>query len=207
MRFWLLAPCLALVLYGCGSGVICFGGSDCGDDDDDEERTVTVAGNIDTVNPPNAVRDLVLFAYTGLTNPSSEPPFEPAPFTEFKFGESVIVAEDDTFEMSGVGRGNITIVVLLDDPDPDGSVDCTPTPGEATEWTCDDCTVLLDGGDLSDVSGGRRVTIEDMDVNFGTTPCPNGKPIIANCGCSTAHDIVISRDEPDDGGSSNNDGN
>lgn len=206
MRYRLLAPCVALLLYGCGNGTVCFGGSDCGNNNDDEERTVTVEGNIDTVNPPNAVRDLVVFAYTGLKNPSNEPPFEPAPFTDFKFGESAIVADDDTFKLTNVGRGDITIVFLLDDPDPDGSIDCTPTPDAPTEWTCDDCTVLLDDGDLSDVSGGRRVTIEDMDVNFGTSRCPNGEPIIANCGCSKAQDIVISRDSQN-GGSSNTDGN
>ena len=61
MRYWWLAACFALMLHGCGSGVICFGTKDCNDDDDDE-RTVTVDGNVDSVTPPNAVRSLVVFA-------------------------------------------------------------------------------------------------------------------------------------------------
>jgi len=201
MRTWLLAPCLALALYGCGDGVLCFGISDCGDDDDDE-RTVTVEGNLDTVRPPNAVRDIVMFAFTALDTTAGV-----EPFSDYKHAESVVVSEDDTFEMSRVARGDVTVVVLLDDPEPDGVIDCTSTTAnDVTTWTCEDCSVLRDGGDLSDVPGGRRVTIEDMDVDFDPASCP-GEPLVAGCGCSTADDIRIGRVDSGGGGSSNDGGN
>jgi hypothetical protein len=180
------------LLCGCGSGAVCFGGSDCGDDDDDDERTVSVQGNVDSVSPPNAVRDLVMFVYTGLDDADLA---DGAPFADFKSGDAVVVDEDDKFALSRIARGHLTVIVLLDDPEPDGSIDAG-----------DDCSVLRDGGDLSDVAGGRLVTIEDMDIDFDIASCPDPAPA-AGCGCSTAEDIVISRDEPDDGGSSNDDGN
>jgi hypothetical protein len=191
MRSLSLAACLALALYGCGSGVVCFGGSDCGDDDDDE-RTVTIEGNLDTVRPPNAVRDLVVFVYTGIgaADLADGPPFD-----DFVDADSAVVGDDDTFDMEKIRRGNLTVIVLRDDPEPDGSID-----------TGDDCSVLRDGGDLSDVAGGRRVTIEDMDVDFDPVSCPSPAPA-AGCGCSTADDIVIGRDDSSGGGSSNDDAN
>jgi hypothetical protein len=204
MRYSLLAPWLVLVLYGCGSGVVCFGGSDCGGNNDNDERTVTVAGNLDSVRPPNSVRDVVVFVYTNL-DPADLA--DGPPFTEFKFAESAVVADDDTFEITRVGRGKLTVILLLDDPDPDGSIDSCDDLIQCAECdagTCDEYSVLRDGGDLSDVPGGRRVTIDNMDVDFDGS-CPDPAPA-AGCGCTTADDIVISRDN-NGGGSSNSDGN
>jgi len=181
MRSRLIGACLALTLYGCGDGVICFGGNDC-DNDKDEDRTVTVEGNVNSVRPPNAVRDLVAFAYTGLQ--------DAPPFTNYKHGESKIVS-DDKFSIPRVARGNITVVVLLDDPQPDGSIDCTTD--DAGNITCDDCSVLRDRGKLSDVPGGRKVTIEDMDIDFDIASCPDPPPV-AGCGCSTAYKITVGRE-------------
>jgi hypothetical protein len=195
MRYGLLMPCLALLFYGCGDGAICFGGTDCGGDDSD--RTVTVEGNINSVRPPNAVRDLVVFAYTRLENAP--------PFTTYKHGESKVVSDDDTFTVSRVARGNITVVLLLDDPQPDGSIDCV-TDDNGNIISCDDCSVLRDRGKLSDVPGGRRVTIEDMDVDFDVGSCPTPPPI-AGCGCSTAYRIAVSRDSSGTGGTGNADSN
>lgn len=190
MRAWWLAVGLSLMLHGCGSGVICFGSDDC-DDDDDDERTVTIEGNLDTVRPPNAVRDLVVFVYTGMdaADLADGPPFD-----GFVDADSVVVDDEDTFSMTRIRRGRLTVVVLRDDPEPDGSIDAG-----------DDCSVLRDGGDLSDVAGGRRVTIEDMDVDFDPASCPDPAPA-AGCGCSRADDIVISRDDSS-GGTSNEDAN
>jgi hypothetical protein len=185
-----LAACVALLLYGCGDGVICFGGADC--NGDDKERTVTIEGNVNSVRPPNSVRSLVVFAYTGLQ--------DAPPFTEYKHGESKVVS-DDTFTISRVARGTITIVVLLDDPQPDGSIDCE-TDLDGNVLSCDGCSVLRDRGKLSDVPGGSRVTIEDMDVDFDQASCPTPPPI-AGCGCSTAYKIAVSRDTSETDGSSN----
>jgi hypothetical protein len=194
VRLWILVPFIALLLHGCGDGKICFGTSDC--DNNDKERSVTVEGNINSVRPPNSVRDLVVFAYTGLQNA--------APFNDYKHGESAVVS-DNSFTVSRVARGNVTIVVLLDDPQPDGSIDCD-VDSNGNVISCDACSVLRDRGKLSDVPGGRRVTIEDMDVDFDLGSCPTPPPIVG-CGCSTAYRITVSPDSPGTDGSSNSDGN
>ena len=202
MRPWLFLP-FVLALCGCGSGVICFSGRDC--NDDNKDRTVTVDGNLDSVSPPNAVRDIVAFVYTNL-NP--EDLADGPPFTDFDYGESVVVSADDKFELTRVGQGKLTVIMLLDDPDPDGSIDSCDDSIQCAECdagTCDECSVLRDGGDLSDVPGGRLVTIENMDVNFDVASCPDPPPAVG-CGCARADNITISRTTTD-GGSSNNDGN
>jgi hypothetical protein len=184
--------------------VVCFSGSDCNDNNNDDERTVTVEGNLNSVRPPNAVRDVVSFVYTNL---DPDDLADGPPFTDFKFAESAVVADDDTFEITRVGRGKLTVILLLDDPDPDGNIDSCDDALQCSECptgTCDEYSVLRDGGDLSDVPGGRRVTLDDMEVDFDAS-CPDPPPAVG-CGCTTADDIVISRDD-NGGGSSNNDGN
>jgi len=183
MKSRLIGACLALALYGCGDGVICFGSNGC-DNDKDKDRTVTVEGNVNSVRPPNAVRNLVVFAYTGLQ--------DAPPFNNYKHGESQVVS-NDSFSIPKVSRGNITVVVLLDDPQPDGSIDCTSD--DDGNITCDDCSVLRDRGKLSDVPGGSRVTIEDMDVDFDLASCPDPEAApVPGCGCSTAYKITVGRE-------------
>ena len=159
---------------GCGSGSVCFGG-DCDNDDDDDERTVSVSGNIDTVAPPNAVRDVVVFVYTELVSADLA---DGPPFNDFKEADAVVV-EDDEFSLERISRGDLTVILLLDAPEPDGTIDAG-----------DECAVLLAGDDLDDVSGGRLVEIEDVDVDFRESSCSGDQPA-AGCGCARADDIVI----------------
>lgn len=163
-------------LAACGSGSVCFGGNCGNNNNNDDEETVTVEGNVDSVVPPNAVRDVVVFAYTGL---DSQDLADGAPFDDYKDADSVVVTDEDTFSVDRVTRGSITVIVLLDAPDPDGVID----PG-------DECSVLLDGGDLNDVNGGRRVDIRDIDIDFRESACPSVPPA-AGCGCARADDILV----------------
>jgi hypothetical protein len=163
----------AYLASGCGSGSVCFGG-DC-DNDDDDDRTVSVAGNIDTVAPPNAVRDVVVFVYTELVSADLA---DGPPFDDFKDADAVVV-EDDEFSLERISRGDLSVILLLDAPEPDGTIDAG-----------DECAVLLAGGDLDDVSGGRLVEIEDIDVDFRESSCSSDQPAIG-CGCARADDIVI----------------
>ena len=168
----------AWTLAGCGDGKICFGGNCGNDNNDDDEDTVTVQGNVDSVAPPNAVRDLVSFVYSGL---DPQDLADGPPFDNFRAADSDLVAEDgDTFSMDRVRRGDLTVIFLLDASEPDGVID----PG-------DECSVLLDGGDLNDVGGGRRVDIQDIDIDFRESSCPGGVPIATGCGCARADDIRV----------------
>ena len=168
----LISGCLA---SSCGSGSVCFGGDCDNDDDDDDERTVSVAGNIDSVAPPNAVRDVVVFVYTELVSADLA---DGPPFDDFKDADAVVV-KDDEFSLERISRGDLTVILLLDAPEPDGTIDAG-----------DDCSVLLAGDDLDDVSGGRLVEIEDVDVDFRESSCFSDQPAIG-CGCARADDIVI----------------
>jgi len=174
----LLSACLA---SSCGSGSVCFGGGCDKGDDDDEERTVSVAGNVDAVAPPNAVRDVVIFVYTELGSADLE---DGPPFDDFKDADAVIV-ENDEFSLERISRGDLTVILLLDAPEPDGTIDAG-----------DECSVLLAGGDLDDVSGGREVGIEDLDVDFRESSCTSKQPA-AGCGCARADDIVIKLPSPE----------
>ena len=166
---------IASLLAGCGSGVVCFGG-DCDGDDDDDEKTVEVSGNVESVAPPNAVRDVVVFVYTSL---ASDDLADGPPFDDFKDADAVVVSDDDTFSVDRISRGNLTIIVLLDAPEPDGTIDAG-----------DECSVLRAGGDLNDVRGGYSVEIEDLDIDFGESSCSDNQPA-AGCGCARADDIVV----------------
>jgi len=172
-----LALLCASTLAGCGEGSVCFGGN-CGNtNNDNNEETVTVEGNVDSVAPPNAVRDLVAFVYTRLDSTDLA---DGAPFDSYKAADTDVVSEDDdTFSMDRVTRGKLTVIFLLDASDPDGTID----PG-------DECSVLLDGGDLNDVGGGRRVDIQNIDIDFRESSCPNPPPA-AGCGCARADDIRV----------------
>jgi hypothetical protein len=176
----LLSACLA---SSCGSGSVCFGGDCDNDDDDDEERTVSVMGNIDAVAPPNAVRDVVLFVYTelGSIDLADGPPFD-----DFADADAIVV-DNDEFSLERISRGDLTVILLLDAPEPDGTID-----------EGDECSVLLAGGDLDDVSGGRQVEIEDIDVDFRESSCTSDQPAMG-CGCARADDIVIRLPSPESG--------
>jgi hypothetical protein len=167
----------------CGSGTVCFGGDCDNDDDDDEERTVSVMGNIDSVAPPNAVRDVVLFVYTEL---GSADLADGPPFDDFKDADAIVV-QNDEFSLERISRGDLTVVLLLDAPEPDGTIDVG-----------DECSVLLAGGDLDDVSGGRQVEIEDLDVDFRESSCTGDQPAMT-CGCARADEIVIRLPSPESG--------
>ena len=178
------------LLSGCGSGSVCFGGDCDDDDDDDDDKTVLVDGNVDTVAPPNAVRDVVVFVYTGL-DPSDLA--DGPPFDSFRDADAVVLDDDDAFSLDRIARGNLTLVVLLDDPEPDGTVDAG-----------DECSVLRAGGDLDDIEGGRRVEIEDLDVDFRESSCGGNQPA-TGCGCADADDITVTLAPPDDGETNDDD--
>jgi len=178
----LLTLLFASTLAGCGEGSVCFGGNCGNDSNNDDEETVTVEGNVDSVAPPNAVRDLVVFVYSALDADDRD---NGPPFNDYKAADSDLVAvDDDTFSMDRVRRGDLTVMFLQDASEPDGTID----PG-------DECSVLLDGGDLNDVGGGRRVDVQDIDIDFRVSSCP-GTPPAATCGCTRADDILVILEPP-----------
>jgi hypothetical protein len=178
----LVATMLALSIAGCGSGTACFGG-DCRADDD-KEKTVVVEGNVLSVLPPNPVRDVGVYVYTGLdaADRGDGPPFD-----VYSDAEAMLVGGDGSFEIQRVSRGRLTVILARDtETQPNGVID----PG-------DECSVLLDSGRLSDVPGGRRVTLEDLRVNFAPSSCPN-QPPAADCGCTRADRIRITTERSGD---------
>lgn len=169
-----LLVALAVAVAGCGDGSVCFGG-DCGAGDD-TERTVTVNGTTRSIRPPNAIRDVMVFVYTGLD--SSDRQDGPA-FDTYKDAEVALV-EADAFDVSRVSRGGLTVIFARDtESEPNGVID----PG-------DECSVLLDGGKLSNVAGGRTVKIEDADVDFAESSCSSPPPAVG-CGCTRARNITV----------------
>jgi hypothetical protein len=183
MKNWTSLTMIALFAFvaGCGDGSICFGG-DCTGKDDDDENTVSMSGNVDSTLPPNASRSTYVFVYTALdTADLADGP----PFDVYKNANAVTVDSDDAFELSRLRRGRLTVIFSRDsEPEPNGTID----PG-------DECSVLLDGGDLSDVRGGQSVTLVDIDVEFSTTSCPTPPPA-ATCGCARADEIRVRTTPP-----------
>lgn len=189
MTSWKYLICAIPLTFvvGCGEGTVCFGG-DCRGNDDDDEKTVSLSGNVVSTLPPNASRETAVFVYTALDQADRA---DGPPFDVYKDAAAVIVDSEGTFDLDRLSRGKLTVIFSRDsEPEPNGTID----PG-------DECSVLLDGGDLSDVRGGQTVTIEDVDIEFSTGSCPSPPPA-ADCGCARADDIRVRTTRPDesDGG-------
>ncbi|RMD81422.1 MAG: hypothetical protein D6815_11845 [Candidatus Dadabacteria bacterium] len=138
----ILALCLAVLAAACGEGTLVFGVGP-------KEDSISVTGTINNVTPPNATRDIVVFVFTNLRDPGT--------FRSFTDAESVVVASgSNQFTLSGVSPGDLTVVFLLDDVTPDGSID----PGDPFATLEDPNRVL------ENVSGGRTVQIEAVDITF-----------------------------------------
>ena len=170
---------------GCGEGTYHFGGDFS--DDSDSNRSVTVTGNVSDLFPPNAVRELVAFAYTDLTDADLA---AGPPFNSFKDAGSSVVDENDDFTLNRLSAGKITVIFLLDTPEPDGTID----PG-------DDCSVLVKSGSLKNTKGGSTATLTDVEVGMRAEDCQNfgTNPPAAGCFCSKADEIsvVIERQNDD----------
>ncbi|RMF21521.1 MAG: hypothetical protein D6760_09305 [Deltaproteobacteria bacterium] len=142
MRSAVLATCLLALAAGCAKGTLIFGVGPSSD-------TITVSGTINNTTPVNATRDIVVFVYTDLADPGT--------FSSFGDAESVVVAAGSTsFELSGVSPGDLTVVFLLDESTPDGTID----PGDLYA-TLDDPS-----GFLESVPGNRRVELDAVDIVF-----------------------------------------
>ncbi len=134
---------LCCASLACGEGTLIFGGTPGSND------SITVTGTINNVVPPNAARDIVVFVFTNLGDPGT--------FASFDDAESVVVAaSSSSFSVTGVSRGDLTVVFLLDDVTPDGSIDS----GDFYA-TLDDPNGVLDT-----VAGGRQVEIDQIDITF-----------------------------------------
>ncbi len=162
---------LALVLTGCGEGVIPFGGDH---DDDRGGDNITVTGNIRDIFVENALRDIVVFVYTDLSENALLPPAS----DQFVSVRTVVVSPSGSrqFTLTNVRRGTLTVVFLQDHAtDPDGSIDCedvtvmkpTTCPPDPNS-TADENAVarLIKSNKLTDVRGGSSVTLNDVDVDF-----------------------------------------
>ena len=175
----------ACVHVACGDGTLHFGGDFS--DDDNRNRTITTTGNVDNVAPPNSVLDLVIFVYSDL---AADDLADGPPFTDFKDAESAVVDENGDFDLSKISSGNLTVIFLQDQPQPDGTID----PG-------DPCSVLVKAGSLRPVEGGRRVRLRDVDVGFRQLDCDdfNSTAPAATCFCSKAEEITVSLERENDG--------
>jgi hypothetical protein len=159
----------SLTTVGCAEGKLVFGGKSL----DKKTDNVVVAGTIDDTVPANPARDIVVFVYTNLRccDPArqpdadiafrsidfSMPPFDMYELADLRFEdvEAVAVAAGSgDFEIDDVSDGDLTVVFLLDDPQPDG------------EANAGDLTAVLDGDELDNVLSGRSVTISGIDVDF-----------------------------------------
>lgn len=150
------AIAMALLLAsgnGCGSGTVTFGGGD-------DKKRVTVAGTLDSVSPVTS-RDIVVFAYT-VTDGSDRCPCPGDPSNSASGKAAVLQSGDSTFELSGIVPGAIGVVFLLDNAGnaADGQID----PG--------DPIAILDDVDceLSDVNGGVKVSLDQVDLAFSAAP-------------------------------------
>jgi len=180
---WAYSLCLAVVVLvaACGEGVIIFGGDP---DNGNNNDTIVVNGDIDDVQPANAIRDIIAFVYVDLdpTDLAAGPPFNVSGTSD---SESAVVGTDDTFSLSDVQRGDLTVIFLLDDTVGDGSIDAGDT-----------CAVLFDeNGRLDNVNAGRQVDIQAIDIFFdpNSSLCDanNGELPAQGCGCALPLSIGI----------------
>jgi len=143
----LLLTCL--LCAGCAEGTLVFGVNPNPGTSDN----IVVSGDIDDVTPPNVQRDLVVFVFTNVADPGT--------WTDYDDAEAVVVeASSSAFTVDDISPGGLSVVFLLDDTDPDGSIDAG-----------DPVAVLSDPeGRLDNVSPSRLVELSlvDLDFNNGT---------------------------------------
>lgn len=158
-----LALCAA-AMFGCGDGTLLYGG-----DFSDKPASVTVTGDVKEQTPSNATRDVVVFVFTDLsaTALAAGPPYEKFPRTaggsldtsapaNFEDQESRLLGDAGGFNIPDVESGSITIMFLLDEPQPDGQIDAG-----------DDYAVFVDSDrDLNAVKGGRTVRVPEIEILY-----------------------------------------
>mgnify|MGYP001307657977 CR=1 FL=1 len=136
---------------GCGQGTLVFGGHV-----ENSEQNVTLGGDIDDVVPVVATRDIVVFVFSGLADTTA---FLSAPetYSDFDDGEAAAVeAGSSLFSVSAVASGDLTVIFLLDEAEPDGQINVG-----------DPVAILSDPDEtLVEVRGGQSVTIENVDIDF-----------------------------------------
>ena len=168
MTTWAPIPVLllALLLGGCGEGTLLFGG-----DFKDKPASLKVTGDIKSEAPANDIVDRVVFVFTDLEPAAlaAGPPFEKYPRNSdgeldtsaepnFLDQESRLI-DGQSFSIPDVETGDLTVMFLLDDPQPDGQID----PG-------DNYAVFEDDqGKLRDVKGGRTVDIPRIEIIYDNT--------------------------------------
>jgi hypothetical protein len=155
---------LLTTLWGCGDGTLIFGG-----DFDDKPASLTVAGDVKDQTPANASRDVVVFVFTNLTAAAlaAGPPYEkfprnssgsldPTQPANFLDQESRLLDTAKTFSIPDVEAGTLTVMFLLDEPQPDGQID----PGDQY------ALFVEDGSKLRNVKGGRTVNIPEIEILY-----------------------------------------
>ncbi len=162
------ALALACTLSACGEGTLLFGG-----DFDDKPASVRVRGDVKEQTPSNATRDVVVFVFTNLDAAAlaAGPPYEKFPRDtggsldtsappNYDDQESRLLDNAGNFSIPDVESGTITIMFLLDEPDPDGEID-----------DGDDYAVFSENkSKLVGVKGGRTVTIPEIEIIYDTDP-------------------------------------
>jgi hypothetical protein len=160
------AIALAALAAGCGDGTLIFGG-----DFDDKPPSLSVTGDIKSEAPSNDVVDKVAFVFTDLTAEAlaAGPPFEKFPRNSdgsldttappnFIDQESRLV-DGRSFSIADVEDGDLTVMFLLDDPQPDGQIDSGDNYAVFQE----------DDGKLENVKGGRTVNIPQIEIIYDNT--------------------------------------
>ena len=163
----LIALLITGSLSACGDGVIRFGGNvkDDGGGDD-----ITIHGNIIEVIAENGRREVVVFVYTNAVS-GAELPYSS---DEFESVRTVIVGccAGETFSISNIRRGTLTVVFLQDlSTDPDGAIDDEDVAlGPPVDADTNAVAELINAGVLnnSDVKGGSTVDVSDLSINFTT---------------------------------------
>lgn len=177
----ILTALLAWSGSGCGSGTVTFGGGG-----GDQKKRVTVAGNLDSVSPVTS-RDIVVFAYT-VTDGSDRCPCPGDPSNSTSGKAAVLPSGHSTFEITGIVPGAIGVVFLLDNAGnaADGQID----PG--------DPIAILDDVDckLSDVSGGVKVSLDNVDLAFSPAPAAQCEQGVSNPPAAGRARVFAMRFEP-----------
>jgi hypothetical protein len=161
-------PVVALVVLaaGCGDGTLIFGG-----DFNDKPASLRLTGDIKNETPSNDVVDRVVFVFTDLTDAAlaAGPPFEKYPRNDdgsldttappnFIDQESRLV-DGRAFSITDIENGDLTVMFLLDNPQPDGQIDAGDNYAVFQE----------DDGKLNDVKGGRTVNIPEIEIIYDDT--------------------------------------
>lgn len=155
---------LASLFIGCGEGTLIFGG-----DFDDKPASLTVRGDVKDQTPSNATRDVVVFVFTDLTSAAlaAGPPYEKYPrlpsgsldtsaAPNFEDQESRLLDSSKEFNIPDVEAGDITIMFLLDDSEPDGEIDLG-----------DNYALFFENDNkLQNVKGGRTVDIREIEILY-----------------------------------------